>query len=230
MGLRPGHCYRDTTNKPSYTRMAVRVHKRNYIGAVPGLKIRQFNMGNPNKEFEYILDLISEEVVQVRDNSIESLRIAVNRYLNKKVGKDGYFLKLRIYPFQLLRENKQAQGAGADRVTKGMAHPFGKVIGRAARVRKGQIIMSLLIDKENIEIGKKAMNRAKSKMTCRGSVKVHTDVKSIGTKPRKVKEEVVEKKEEKVEAGAAATPGTEAGKEGTAGKTEEKKAPEKGKR
>ncbi|HIH21233.1 MAG: 50S ribosomal protein L16 [Candidatus Diapherotrites archaeon] len=213
MPLRPGKCYR-RVHKPSYTRSAVKVHKRNYIGAVPGLKVRQFNMGNPLKDFPYVIDMIAEETVQIRDNAIEALRTTVNHYLNKRLGRDNYFIKIRIFPFQILRENKQAQGAGADRVTKGMSHPFGKPIGRAARIRKGQVLLSLLVDEADIELGKKALLRARPKLPCKLSVKVHTDVKSIGTKPKKTKEEKVEEKPVEEEAKA------EEGKEGEAGKKE----------
>jgi len=192
--------------------MAIKVHKRNYIGAVPGVKIRQFNMGNPLKDFDYVLDLTSEEEMQVRDNAIESVRTTVNRYLNRKLGKDGYYIKIRIYPFHILRENKQAQGAGADRVTKGMAHPFGKPIGRAARVSPGQVILSLLVDSANLDLGKLALTRMKSKLPCKISIKVHKDIKSIGTRPKKTKEEKVEEKaEETTTEAAAAAPA--AGKE-----------------
>src|SRR3989344_302017 len=149
-------------------------------------------MGNPTKDFSMLLNLISDESVQIRDNAIESVRIAINRFLNKKIGKDAYFLKIRIYPFQVLRENKQAQGAGADRVTKGMSHPYGKPIGRAARVRPGKVLMSLLIEPLHAELGKKALLRAKDKMACRVHVEINKDVKSIGTKPTKTREEKVE--------------------------------------
>lgn len=223
MGLRPAKCYKGT-DKPAYTRTAVKVHRRNYIGATPGLKIRQFNMGNPTKEFTHIIDLVSMESAQVRDNALESTRIIVNRYLTKKLGKDGFFMRIRVYPYQILRENKQAQGAGADRVTKGMAHPFGKPIGRAARVRKGQKIMSLLVDENAVDIAKTAMERARSRMPCKVKVLVHTDVKSIGTRPKTIEEVVEEKAEEKEEAKETAEKGE--GKEEAKpekGKTEEKK-------
>ena len=124
MGLRPGKCYR-TKKDRAFSRVAIKVHRRNYIGAVPGIKTRQFNMGNPMKNFTHILDLKVQEHVQVRDNSIESARIAINRYLHNNLGREGYFMKIRIYPFQILRENKQAQGAHADRIQTGMSKAFG---------------------------------------------------------------------------------------------------------
>ena len=196
--------------------MAVRVHRRNYIGAVPGLKTRQFNMGNPLKKFTHILDLKVQEHVQLRDNSIESARIAINRYLHTHLGKENYFMKIRIYPFQILRENKQAQGAHADRIQTGMSKAYGKPIGRAARVRPGQNVISVLVDEDNVEIAKKALMRAKSRFTCDVKVVVGTDVERIGTKPKKVR---IEKKE--VKEGAEKTEEGKEGAEGTEGETNE---------
>ena len=220
MGLRPGRCYR-TKKDRAFTRVAVKVHKKNFIGAVPGLKTRQFNMGNPMKKFTHILDLKVQEHVQLRDNSLESARIAINRYLHNHVGKENYFMKIRVYPFQILRENKQAQGAHADRIQTGMSKAYGKPIGRAVRVRPGQKVISVLVDESNVEIAKTALMRAKSRFTCDVKVEIGTDVESIGTKPKKVREAKVAKTEvkegdEKTEEGTEGAKGE--GKKGGKGK------------
>jgi len=221
MGLRPGKCYR-TKKDRAYSRVAIKVHRRNYLGAVPGLKTRQFNMGNPIKKFTHILDLKVKEGVQVRDNSIESARIAINRALHKELGKEGYFMKIRVYPFQILRENKQAQGAHADRIQTGMSKAFGKPIGRAARVRPMQKIISVLVDEPNIKVAKAALMRANARLNCGIVVTIHTDVESIGTKPKKVKI-IEEKKEEETKEGEETTEETEEGKEEKAEGKEEAK-------
>ncbi|MEK6941857.1 MAG: 50S ribosomal protein L16 [archaeon] len=220
MGLRPGHCYKNAEKRP-YTRLAVKVHRKNYIGASPGLKTRQFNMGNSLKDFSHILDLLATDRAQIRDNAIESMRISINRFLMKRIGKDFYFIKIRIYPHNILRENKQAQGAGADRVSKGMSLSFGKPIGRAARVRPGQKIMSVLVDKENVELAKTALKRALSRIPSGISIVIHTDTKSIGTKPAKIKEEKTTA--EKETAQAAPAEGKEGEKKDTGKKDAEKK-------
>ncbi len=199
MGIRPGKCYRSIDKRP-YTRTAVTVHKRNYIGATPGIKIRQFNMGAGGKSYTHILDLVVEESVQVRDNALESARIAINRQLVKRLGKDGFFMRIRIYPHNILRENKQAQGAHADRIQQGMSHPFGKPIGRSARVRAGQAIISVLVNKQNVKAAKESILKSKSRFPCNIHVNVHEDVKSLGTRPKAMIEEAIieepEKKEE----------------------------------
>src|SRR3989344_8790067 len=209
MALRPGRCYSELKDR-AYTRLAVKVHKKNYIGAAPGLKTRQFNTGNPEKQFNRILDLIVDEDIQIRDNALESVRLAVNRYMFKVLGKEGYFMKIRVYPHHILRENKQAQGAGADRISKGMSLSFGTPIGRAARVKKGSVIISVLIDEKDGEKAKPGMMGANPKLPCAVHVEVNSDVASIGTKPKKTRilEEKEEEKPEASEAGAVA--GTEA--------------------
>ena len=42
---------------------------------------------------------------------------------------------MHTYPHQILRENKQATGAGADRVSQGMRLSFGKNVGTAAEFK-----------------------------------------------------------------------------------------------
>ena len=230
MGLRPGKCYR-AQSKPAFTRTAVKVHKKNYIGSTPGVRTRQFNSGNPLKKYTHIADLIAEEKVQIRDNSLESIRVAINRDLTKTVGKENFFIRLRIYPYHILRENKQAQGAGADRVTKGMSHPYGKPIGRAARVRENQKILSVLFNEEHLKVVKEALTKAKPKLTCKVSIKVGQDIESIGTLPKRIKIREVKEKEEKTEESKEEEKGKDSKgteKKTEKGKTEEKKG-EKGK-
>ena len=59
-----------------------------------------------------------------------------------------------------------AVGAGADRFSTGMQKSFGKPIGNAAQVKKGQVIFEIGIDKANLELAKKALTRAKTKLPC----------------------------------------------------------------
>ena len=213
MGLRPGHCYVSLKDR-AYTRVAIIVPRRNYIGTNPGLKTRQFNMGDTTKEFTHILDLVTEESLHIRDNAIESARIAIGRYLNRVVGKDNFFMRIRVYPHHIMRENKQAQGAHADRIQKGMSHAFGKPIGRAVRAKAGMTLISVLVNEENIDIAKKALLRACSKMPCKLHVKIDTDVKSIGTRPKFIKEITAEE----ISAQEAASKEKEAAKEEKEGK------------
>lgn len=221
MGLRPGRCYSSTKDR-AYTRYADTVQHKNFIGAVPGLKTRQFNMGNGMKEFDTVVELcvVCESFgMQIRDNAMESTRLMVNRQLFKALGKEEFFLKVRAYPHHILRENKQAQGAHADRIQKGMSHAFGKAIGRAIRVRDNQKLFSVLCMEENAEKAKGCLLMAASRLPCGIRVLIHKDVKSIGTKPKKtrdLKEEEEKAAAEAAAAAGAAAPTAEAGKEGAA--------------
>ncbi|MEM4598856.1 MAG: 50S ribosomal protein L16 [Candidatus Diapherotrites archaeon] len=230
MGLRPGRCYSSIKHRP-YTRVAITVHEKNYIGTVPAVRIRQFNMGNPSMPYTHIIDLIADEAVQIRDNAIEALRISINRYLIRNIGKENYFMRIRVFPHQILREHKQAQGAGADRVSQGMSHAFGKPIGRAIRVKKGTIILSVLALPEHVSlIAKTLEKRAKSKLPCSLKVKTHTDLNSIGTLPRKaiIEEKVGEAKPEEEKAPEEKAEEAEKAEGKAEGKKEDKGEAKKG--
>lgn len=221
MGLRPGQCYSRRKDR-AYSRLAVKVHRRNYIGTAPGLRTRQFNMGNATKNYDTIVDLMVDEKVTLRDNALEAIRIMVTRYLTTRLGKENFFLKIRVYPHHILRENKMAQGAHADRIQQGMSHAFGKPIGRALRVRVNQKIASVLVDSANTSVVKNGLKRAFSKLPCKAHVRVGTDVASIGTRPRKMKE-IAEEETAKEEGKEEKKEGKEAKEEGKAEKKSEGK-------
>jgi large subunit ribosomal protein L10e len=138
--------------------------RKEYMGGVPLNRISQYNHGNINGNFAMTLTLIAEETCHIRHNSLEAARIAANRYLQKKCGTMGYHLLIRIFPHIVLRENKQATGAGADRVSEGMRRAFGKAVGTAARVKAGQKIVTVRTTKANIEKAKDALRRAGMKI------------------------------------------------------------------
>lgn len=156
MVRKPGRMYRKISSR-AYTR-------REYIGGVPASRITQFDLGNKNADFNTVLHLAVDEDCQIRHSSLESARVAAVRHLSKKIGLVGYHLKVRVYPHHVLRENKMATGAGADRVSEGMRRSFGKPVGSAARVKKGQNVMTVRFDSKNIESAKKALKKAGHKL------------------------------------------------------------------
>lgn len=156
MPRKPGRMYRDTRGQ-SYTR-------REYMGGVPPPRISQFDLGDPAGDFPLSLDLIAEESCQIRHIALESARIAANRHIQRRVGRNAYHLKIRVYPHHVLRENKIAVGAGADRISDGMRAAFGKAIGTAARVTKGQRLMTIRTTKPNLDFAKEALRKAGSKL------------------------------------------------------------------
>lgn len=148
-----------------YTRIS-KFSAQNYVrGGFPALKISRFEMGDPRKKFDTTLFLSSLRSLNVRHNSLESARMTSNRVLEKSLG-NNFFLKLRVYPFHVLRENPLAAGAGADRMSQGMSQSYGKPVGVAARVRQGQNLLELRVDHQHLELAKDALQRAATKLPC----------------------------------------------------------------
>lgn len=163
MGLRPGKCYRDKDGK-AYTRMSERKPRKSYIKGVPGIKVKQFEFGNRDGDFEKKYYLEVKDDVQIRHNAIEAARINANKHLVEELGEENYFLKVLVYPHHVLRENPLATGAGADRFQKGMRQAFGNPVGKAARMDRDQRFMYIATDSENEKAAKEALNRAKHKL------------------------------------------------------------------
>ncbi len=138
------------------------------MGGIPNSKIVHFELGNikAKDDFPVELSLIVDEACQIRHNALESARIIANKHLNR-VGSANYFLWIRVYPHQVIREHKMATGAGADRISSGMSRAFGKAVGTAARVRSGQIIMSARVNQANVSRAKEALKVASYKLPSR---------------------------------------------------------------
>lgn len=162
MGLRPAKCYRKI-ERP-YTRQSKRKPKLSYVKGAPSIKIRKFELGNPKKQFPLRYGLFVKEDVQIRHNALEAVRVALNKVLEKNLGKENYFAKILVYPHHVLRENVLATGAGADRFQTGMRLAFGKVIGTAAQVKQGQQIVEVRANKGAEDVVKKALKVASSKV------------------------------------------------------------------
>ncbi|MFH0869733.1 MAG: 50S ribosomal protein L16 [archaeon] len=162
--LRKGVSYRKL-ERP-YTRKS-KYRKKNFVRASPHNLIARYETGDLKKHFDSVVSVVSLDGVQIRHNAIEAARKSSNRVLEKKAGKVGYKLKVRIFPHHILRENPLASGAGADRMSTGMAHPFGKPIGLAAQVHPGQTIFEIFVDKSNLAAAKEAGKRIASKVPCK---------------------------------------------------------------
>ena len=134
--------------------------RREYMGGVPLSRITQFDLGNIKGDFSVVLTLVTVERCQIRHTALEAGRIAANRMMSKRAGNMGYHLKIRIFPHNVLRENKQATGAGADRVSQGMRSAFGKTVGTAARVHRNQRIMTIRTSAAQFPNAKQALRKA----------------------------------------------------------------------
>ena len=85
----------------------------------------------------------SWEKENVSSEALEAARVAANKYMTKNAGKEAFHLRVRVHPFHVLRINKMLSCAGADRLQTGMRGAFGKPTGLAARVKIGQILLSI---------------------------------------------------------------------------------------
>ena len=162
--LRPNRCYRDV-DKPPYTR-------KEYVKGVPQPKVVHFIMGNLSAEFPVKVNLVATRPIQIRHNALEAARVAANKYLTKMCGRMGYKFQIRTYPHQILREHKMATGAGADRISDGMRLAFGKPIGTAARVRKGQKIITISTTPEKVYDATEALRRCAMKMPVKCKIEI----------------------------------------------------------
>ena len=156
MARKPNRMYRHIKG-PAYTR-------KEYMGGIPAARINQYVMGNKKLDFPLTYHLVLTESCQVRHTALEAARVAANRYIQKKAGSQNYKLVVRIYPHHILRENKQATGAGADRVSQGMRKSFGKNVGTAARVKSGQEVMTISVARNMERDAKLALRKASQKL------------------------------------------------------------------
>jgi large subunit ribosomal protein L10e len=143
-----------------------------YIHGSPNPKVSKFNMGDLSTHFPRRIHLVSMEAVQIRHNALESGRVAANKVLFDKYGETGYRLELCVYPHIILRENKMIATAGADRLQEGMRRAFGKPTGRAARVHNGQSIYIVYVPVDGVDVARKALTTAGTKMPMRTRITV----------------------------------------------------------
>lgn len=168
MALRKALAYSKKRARP-YTRRS-NTQEKAFIKAVPASKIVKFSSGKVQDlnsgKLKFVLKLIADERVQIRDNALESCRMYLSNRLEKEI-PGGYFFTVKVHPHHFLRENKTAAGAGADRLSSGMKHSFGIVIGRAAMVEPGQELFMIAVGSEkDSRIARWVLHSLKSKLPC----------------------------------------------------------------
>ncbi len=159
--IRPGRAMRPI-ERP-WVRFSTRKNK-SYIPTMPPGKMHQFNTGTMNPGFDLKLHLVARGDAQMRDNALEASRVVMSNFLEKKIS-GGYFFKYLLYPHQVIREKPIAQGAGADRYSRGMKLAFGKPTSRAVQVHKDQALITINVAKANIVFAKQALKKASLKLS-----------------------------------------------------------------
>ncbi|MCH7568089.1 MAG: 50S ribosomal protein L16 [Nanoarchaeota archaeon] len=171
--LRKASAYSKKKARP-YTRKSKKKSK-SYIKVIPQNKIVKYNLGNIKSyqegKFKYVVRFIANEKVQIRDNAIEACRQLLNKTLERKIPNQYYF-GIKVFPHHILRNNKTAAGAGADRLSSGMKHSFGIIEGRAAIVKPGKEIFIVACETEQgARIARQAMTMIKSKVPCKSIIR-----------------------------------------------------------
>ena len=112
----------------------------------------------------------SFEKEQIGSEAMEAGRIAANKYMVTKAGKEGFHLRVRLHPFHVLRINKMLSCAGADSLQTGMRGAYGAAQGVAARVSIGQIMLSIRTKDVHADKAVEAFRRAKHKFPGRQKI------------------------------------------------------------
>jgi len=158
---RTSKCYK-FLERP-YTRVS-KYKNKSFVKSSPTLRVVKYDMSMGGTDFPKRISMFALQDMQIMDNCIESARTTANKVLAEKVGRKGFYFKIKVFPHHILRYNPIAMGAGADRLSTGMQLSFGKPIGRAAQVRAGQEIMFIDVNPESIELAKLALKRAAHKL------------------------------------------------------------------
>jgi len=172
VSLRKAGAYSKKIVRP-YTRTS-RNRKKAFIKAVPQNKIVKFDLGNKaaflKGQHKFRIRYVTTEKIQIRDNALEACRTLINKILEKEIPGQFYFM-VKVFPHHILRENKTAAGAGADRLSSGMKHSFGITIGRAAIVNKGKEVFVITTATEKAaRTARAALSKVKPKVPCRGKI------------------------------------------------------------
>lgn len=168
MGLRKAASYSKKPATP-YTRNSRRKNKA-YIKTIPHVKVAKFTIGDQKGyragKHKFVVRLVSNEDVLLRDNAIEAGRMHIHKIMEEQI-PGQYFFGVKVHPHHFLRNNKTSGVAGADRLSTGMSHSFGVIEGRAAIVPKNKDIFFIsCIDEKGARIIREAMESVKAKMPC----------------------------------------------------------------
>jgi len=145
--------------------------RREYISGKPQLKIARFASGQAGDNYDYKVELLATEKIQIRHNALEAARLAANKRM-ATAGEMSFFSMLKVYPHVVLRENKMIATAGADRLQEGMRRAFGKATGLAARVKPGQVLLEAFVTAANLNLAKEGFKVASSKIGCPTEVRI----------------------------------------------------------
>lgn len=139
---------------------------------MPQSMISRFTLGDTTAEYEFAVSLIASKDVQISSNALEAIRITTNKALSGMISEQAYTLKILPYPHRIIREHKFMSFAGADRLSQGMGHAFGRPTKRAADIKRGQKIVTVFVNKSSLDAAKQAIKRASKRLPLKYSIEV----------------------------------------------------------
>ena len=143
---------------------------RTDLGLRSSRKLRALESGNKSLRWKrnghYLSLKLSSLSSCLHDKLLEKLRERGVRFLNLKIPKQDYLLRFPGFPHQILRNHPLAQGAGADRVSKGMSKAFGKGFSLASKLKKGQSIIETYLKNPTKELTEMVKKFYKSLNPC----------------------------------------------------------------
>lgn len=155
----------------NYRKMEPTAYTRNkYMRRVPTSELRHFSVGEYRDDYTHKVKLISKRQLQIMSQALESARqkAAIRlRALNRGAGENAeqpYHLVIKAHPHHVTRENRMLNIAKAERMQEGMRRSFGKATWRAARVKRGQVVLETSVYEDAIEVAKGAMKHAAKKL------------------------------------------------------------------
>jgi large subunit ribosomal protein L10e len=122
-----------------------------------------------------MVSLVASRDVAISSKALEAARVTANRVLTRRLGERTFLLKVVPYPHEIVREHKFMAFAGADRLSQGMRQSFGRPTGRAARVNKGQVVVTVCVDEEGVKMAKHALTRASKKLPITYNINVEAN-------------------------------------------------------
>jgi len=141
---RPSKCYRKP-DRPPFTRTK-------YIKRIPNRPegLKKLCFGATDKfDFEGKVEIVATKSVQVSDKALDSIRITIVRDL-KVLGERKFRFELKGVPHHIARMHGLVGVAKAERMVKGMRASFGRSAYRMARMKKGKVLIEVLIPNDAI--------------------------------------------------------------------------------
>jgi large subunit ribosomal protein L10e len=99
----------------------------------------------------------------ITGKALEAARVTANKVLGIETGQQ-VLLKVITYPHEIVRAHRMMGFAGADRLSQGMRHSFGRSTERAAMVKANKPIIAVYTMESGLETAKQALERASKKL------------------------------------------------------------------